>query len=202
SCGPAAWTRGGVRAARRDDHRASSRGGRTGFPRRLPAESIRRGDAIPSIGSGGRTDNREERIGPPSPASCRSGDRFECRSPEQTMRLLRSSRRLNWVAIVALWAAAPAVVVGSAPARAQSPAGPLSLDDLERLALSHNPTLAQATAQVDAAHGRAIQAGLYPNPTVGYFSQQIGEEGTAGQQGAFLTQVIVTGGKLRLNRAK
>lgn len=78
----------------------------------------------------------------------------------------------------------------------------ISLGDLEQMALKGNPTLAQAAAKVEAAGGRALQAGLYPNPTVGYESDEIGAEGTAGQQGVFIEQVIVTGGKLRLSREK
>jgi cobalt-zinc-cadmium efflux system outer membrane protein len=67
-----------------------------------------------------------------------------------------------------------------------------------------NPTLAQAAAQVEAARGRAVQAGLYPNPTVGYVGEQIGLRGKAApgeMQGAFVDQTIVTAGKLRLNQA-
>jgi outer membrane protein TolC len=53
------------------------------------------------------------------------------------------------------------------------------------------------------ARGRAVQAGLYPNPTVGYEADRIGAAGTAGEmQGAFIDQTIVTAGKLRLSRAK
>ena len=51
--------------------------------------------------------------------------------------------------------------------------------------------------------GRAVQAGLYPNPTVGYEADRIGAAGTAGEmQGAFIDQTIVAAGKLRLSRAK
>jgi cobalt-zinc-cadmium efflux system outer membrane protein len=85
------------------------------------------------------------------------------------------------------------------PARAT----PLSLADLEQMALHGNPTLAQAAAQVEAARGRAVQAGLYPNPTVGYEADRIGASGSAGEmQGAFIDQTIVTAGKLRLSRAR
>src|SRR5438128_2242053 len=38
----------------------------------------------------------------------------------------------------------------------------LGLADLEQLALQHNPTLAMAALQVEAARGKALQAGLYP----------------------------------------
>ena len=44
----------------------------------------------------------------------------------------------------------------------------LSLEDLERMALANNPTLAQAEAAIRAAEGRRKQAGLWPNPIVGY----------------------------------
>src|SRR5947207_6075393 len=75
-------------------------------------------------------------------------------------------------------------------------ATPLTLADLEQMAVRGNPTLAQAAAQVEAAHGRAVQAGLCPNPTVGYQAELIGVMGTAGEmQGVFIDQTIVTAGK-------
>ena len=83
------------------------------------------------------------------------------------------------------------------------PANSCSLAELEALAQAHNPTLIQAQAQVDAARGAAYQAGLKPNPVMGYKADQIGIEGTAGElQGAFVSQEIVSGGKLKLSRAK
>jgi cobalt-zinc-cadmium efflux system outer membrane protein len=82
-------------------------------------------------------------------------------------------------------------------------AGGLALADLEQMALQGNPTLSQAAAQVESARGRAVQAGLYPNPTVGYEADRIGAAGTAGEmQGAFIDQTIVTAGKLRLSQAR
>ncbi len=79
----------------------------------------------------------------------------------------------------------------------------LSLADLEQMALQRNPTLVQAAAAVGASRGKALQAGLYPNPTIGYAGEQIGIAGTAGElQGGFVQQTIVTAGKLRLSRAK
>ena len=79
----------------------------------------------------------------------------------------------------------------------------LALEDLERLAMSNNPTLLQASAQVQAERGAAYQAGLPFNPVIGYTSEQIGANGTAGElQGGFVSQEIVTGGKLRLSREK
>jgi cobalt-zinc-cadmium efflux system outer membrane protein len=80
---------------------------------------------------------------------------------------------------------------------------PLGLGDLEAIALQRNPTLAQAAAAVDASRGKALQAGLHPNPTIGYRADNIGIAGSAGEfQGGFVQQTIVTAGKLRLSQAK
>jgi cobalt-zinc-cadmium efflux system outer membrane protein len=96
------------------------------------------------------------------------------------------------------------VATNPAPAaQSAQTAAPLTQADLEQLALQHNPTLAQAALQVQAVRGKALQAGLYPNPTVGYSGELIGANGTAGEfQGGFVEQTIVTAGKLRLSRAK
>jgi cobalt-zinc-cadmium efflux system outer membrane protein len=76
------------------------------------------------------------------------------------------------------------------------------LERLLDLALAHHPELHVARAQAEAARGRLLQAGLYPNPTVGWQGEQIGDRnGRAGQQGPFVAQEIVTGGKLRLDQA-
>ena len=84
-----------------------------------------------------------------------------------------------------------------------APSQPLSLDSLEQFAFANNPTLVQARAQVGISRGKALQAGLYPNPSVGYAAEQIGAAGTAGEfQGMFVEQQIITGGKLTLSRAK
>ena len=79
----------------------------------------------------------------------------------------------------------------------------LTLEQLEAMAMANNPTLAQANAQFQAEQGAAFQAGLPFNPVLGYTSEQIGVNGTAGEtQGGYVAQEIVTGGKLRLSRAK
>ena len=76
----------------------------------------------------------------------------------------------------------------------------LTLGDLEQIARQHNPTLVQGRMAVRAARGRCLQAGLYPNPAIGYAGGDMGLEGTSGQQGAFIVQEIVTADKLRLAR--
>jgi cobalt-zinc-cadmium efflux system outer membrane protein len=83
------------------------------------------------------------------------------------------------------------------------PASTLTLEALEQMALQRNPTLAQAATRIESSRGKALQAGLYPNPTIGYVGEQMGGLGTAGErQGGFIQQEIVTAGKLRLSRAK
>jgi cobalt-zinc-cadmium efflux system outer membrane protein len=77
----------------------------------------------------------------------------------------------------------------------------LSLTQLEQMALAGNPSLAQAEARVRALRGRWTQVGLPPNPTAGYLASEVGNEGRAGQQGGYVGQEFITGGKLRLNRA-
>jgi cobalt-zinc-cadmium efflux system outer membrane protein len=94
---------------------------------------------------------------------------------------------------------APAAAT-SAQGQGRSQSG-LTLAELEQMALSSNPTLAQAASEIRAATARKLQSGLYPNPTVGYQGEQIrgGIQG-GGEQGFFISQDIVLGGKLGLNR--
>ncbi len=90
------------------------------------------------------------------------------------------------------------------PGRAQTPASgqkTITLEELQQMALQNNPTFAQSAANIQAAEGRKKQAGLYPNPTVGYQGEQIrGGSFHGGEQGFFIQQDIVLGGKLGLNR--
>jgi cobalt-zinc-cadmium efflux system outer membrane protein len=76
-----------------------------------------------------------------------------------------------------------------------------TLAELEQLALQNNPSLGVAAANVSAARGRQVQSGLPSNPTVGYVATDIGEDNSAGEQGGFISQQFVTGGKLGLNCA-
>ena len=95
-------------------------------------------------------------------------------------------------------------VPASAPSQqeqATSQQSGLTLAELEQMALSNNPTLAQAAAEIRAVTARKLQSGLYPNPTVGYQGEQIrGGNQRGGEQGFFVSQDIVLGGKLGLNR--
>ncbi|HUI41041.1 MAG TPA: TolC family protein [Terriglobia bacterium] len=84
----------------------------------------------------------------------------------------------------------------------QAPGPALTLDDLEKMALDRNPTLAEAEADVRASAGRKTQSGLYPNPVIGYEGREItgGAVYRGGEHGFFIRQPIVTGGKLGLSR--
>ena len=79
----------------------------------------------------------------------------------------------------------------------------ITLAELEQLALENNPTVRAAQSAVDAARGRARQAGAWPNPIVGYTAEEITARNLdpRGEQGFFVEQMIPLGGKLRLSRA-
>jgi cobalt-zinc-cadmium efflux system outer membrane protein len=85
-------------------------------------------------------------------------------------------------------------------ASAASP--PVTLQELEQLALQHNPTATAAAAGIDAARGRTRQAGVWPNPVIGYSGEEIkaGDLDRRGEHGFFVEQTIPLGGKLRLSR--
>ena len=64
-----------------------------------------------------------------------------------------------------------------------------------------SPTLAQARDLAQRSAAEAHQAALYPNPTIGYQGEQIrGGSYGGGEQGAYIGQTIVLGGKLGLRR--
>ena len=94
------------------------------------------------------------------------------------------------------------LVAAQVVAMAQAPTQPVTLADLERMALERNPTIGQAKADVDAAAGLAKQAGLYPNPVVSGVGEEIarGPIIRGGEIGAGFQQRIVTAGKLGLSR--
>jgi cobalt-zinc-cadmium efflux system outer membrane protein len=79
------------------------------------------------------------------------------------------------------------------------PADGANLEEIVQLALANSPNLREAARQVAAAEGQAIQAGLYPNPTINAMSPQ--NAGSQSQYAGYLTQEFVTAGKLRLSRA-
>jgi hypothetical protein len=78
----------------------------------------------------------------------------------------------------------------------------LRLEDLERMALQNNPTVAQAEAAIRAAEGRRVQAGLMPNPIIGYAGEELSPRafGQKSEHYIFAEQEIPLGGKLKKSR--
>ena len=78
----------------------------------------------------------------------------------------------------------------------------LTLNDLEAMALKNNPTLAQSEAALRAVEGQRVQAGLYPNPIIGYQGEGFSTR-AFNQQSAhafYIEQEIPLGGKLSKSR--
>jgi outer membrane protein, heavy metal efflux system len=109
----------------------------------------------------------------------------------------RSVGRAIFFAVISSW-----IVAFSSQAQSRSDEQKtISLEDLQQMALQHNPTFAQSSANIRAAEGRKMQSGLYPNPTFGYQGEEIrGGSFRGGEEGFFVQQDIVMGGKLGLNR--
>ncbi len=78
---------------------------------------------------------------------------------------------------------------------------PLTLQQFQDWAEVGNPTLKQAAAAQERSRQQARQAALPPNPTVGYSGDHIrGGQYHGGEEGAFVQQTVVLGGKLHLRR--
>ena len=76
--------------------------------------------------------------------------------------------------------------------------GTSTLDALHEMARANHPGLRGAAANVEAARGLMVQAGLPPNPSVGYQSDTVRTMNTNGYHGAYLQQTIITARKLGL----
>ena len=80
---------------------------------------------------------------------------------------------------------------------------PLTLAELERMALERHPALAAAEAGIAAADARAEQAGRWPNPSIGYTAEEVSGSPTIrwGEHGIFVEQVFPISGRLGADRA-
>jgi outer membrane protein, heavy metal efflux system len=76
--------------------------------------------------------------------------------------------------------------------------GKTGLEALHQIARGNHPGLRVAAANVEAARGLMVQAGLPPNPTVGYQADTVRTLNTPGYKGAYLQQTIITARKLGL----
>ncbi|MEJ7617890.1 MAG: TolC family protein [Pyrinomonadaceae bacterium] len=93
---------------------------------------------------------------------------------------------------------------GAAPRQQQTTdefsSGPvMRLEELEQMALKNSPTVAQAEASIRAALGRRRQAGLFPNPVVGYMGEEFAVRAfsESSEHMFFVEQTIPLGGKLK-----
>ncbi len=82
----------------------------------------------------------------------------------------------------------------------------LTLAELQQIARTNSPVIRRAEADARDAYGQVIQAGLPPNPTVGYEADQVTPGphpplNNSGQQGAYVNQLIKFPGKLSLAQA-
>lgn len=94
----------------------------------------------------------------------------------------------------------PSLEKSAAPegAMPSSASGTSSLDVLHQLARENHPGLRGAAAKVESARGLMVQAGLPPNPSVGYQADTVRTMNTNGYHGAYLQQTIITARKLGL----
>ena len=117
--------------------------------------------------------------------------------PQLPVDVLDNPEKLRQ-AVDALYPELPQLAPSGTPLN--STAEPLDLAALERFALENHPSISQANGDVQAAIGTMIQAGMYPNPSVGYESDTVNTGRTLGNQGVMLTQTIKTAGKLDLKK--
>jgi outer membrane protein, heavy metal efflux system len=111
-------------------------------------------------------------------------------------------RLLPFVVVAFALIAASGQAQTGAPTQPAASLQPITLTELEQLALQNNPTTAAAAAGIEAARGRTRQAGAWPNPVIGYTGEEIKTNALdrRGEHGFFVEQTIPLGGKLRLSR--
>jgi outer membrane protein, heavy metal efflux system len=77
----------------------------------------------------------------------------------------------------------------------------LDLQILKGIALENSPALYEASAHIDSLIGKRTQAGLWPNPEMGFSGQQVGSRGLAEQNGVYVGQKIITARKLQTDQS-
>jgi cobalt-zinc-cadmium efflux system outer membrane protein len=101
-----------------------------------------------------------------------------------------------------VFASLPVSTAGQTSVLTAPSGAPITLAELESLALENNPTVSAARADIDAARGRATQASKWPNPIAGYSGDELWAAGPPerGKHGFFVEQTIPLGGRLNLGR--
>ena len=103
-----------------------------------------------------------------SAQSTQPGVRFQPPTEVQTVALQQTAPPA-----MAMLASMPPTLGTTQPRAEEIPPGqsapaPISLTDLENIALANNPTLSEAAARIRAQQGNWTQQGLYPNPRLIY----------------------------------
>ena len=82
----------------------------------------------------------------------------------------------------------------------QVASGSNTLEEIEILAVSLNPAIQKAKAELASLCGKRVQVGLYPNPRAGITGDEINDDGNAGRYGVFYSQQMVRSNRLSLAR--
>ncbi len=77
------------------------------------------------------------------------------------------ARRWNWVLLITVVMTITGTLMPSF-AQAKDPMPTFDLDRIIELALERNPSIASAQSMIEQNEGQQVQAGAYPNPTVGF----------------------------------
>ena len=77
----------------------------------------------------------------------------------------------------------------------------ITMDQITSWAVARHPALTQATQLAMAYDGDVIQAGLQNNPTIGYYSDDVGVCGEAGLHGVAVSQEFIRGQKRAARRS-
>lgn len=124
--------------------------------------------------------------------------------PVLTRHAARKFFAVVWfLALALLTLGAPQSAAPAASSPQSSTAQPtLTLRELEEMAAKQNPTFAQADAAIRAAEGRRRQAGLLPNPVLGYQGEEFAFRAFSDKSEHlfFFEQEIPLGGKLRKSK--
>jgi cobalt-zinc-cadmium efflux system outer membrane protein len=119
--------------------------------------------------------------------------------PSQNTRLLSNP---NPNTVTTSTSTLPVLLQSSHQESTEQHIGSWTLQQLLDKTLAANPELASSKAKAESARGQLVQAGLYPNPTVGWRTEELSlNKSGGGQQGPYVNQEIVTAGKLHIAQA-
>ncbi len=141
-------------------------------------------------------------VPPPAPPAEQPVDRVFVNSADEAIKIVKVSAQAETPILAQPAPIAPTTTENAVPPGPNGEvetlvANGVTLDGLISLADTHHPRLTTAFQQIQAVRGRAVQAGLYPNPVAYSASPQLA--GKESQYNGFIAQDIVTAGKLKLN---